>query len=145
MRTKEFLGKLDHDRIVQAIREVEGKTSAEVRVFIQRGKLDGDALDTAQVRFQKLGMDKTEERNAVLIFIAPRARKFAVAGDKAIHEKCGEVFWQSVVDRMRAHFQDEKFSDALAEAIEEVGKVLAAHFPKRPMNANELPDDIVEG
>jgi uncharacterized membrane protein len=145
MRTKEFIGKLDHDRIVQAIRDVEARTSAEVRVYIQRGKLDGDALEAAQTRFQKLGMDKTEERNAVLIFVAPRAHKFAVIGDKAIHETCGEQLWQSVVDRMRAHFQGERFGEALVEAIEEVGKALAAHFPKRSAEANELPDEIVEG
>jgi uncharacterized membrane protein len=145
MRTKEFVSKLDHDRIVQAIRDVEAKTSAEVRVYIQRGKLDGDALAAAQARFQKLGMDQTQERNAVLVFVAPRAHKFAVVGDKAIHERCGEQLWQSVVDRMRAHFQEERFGEALVEAIEEVGKALAAHFPKRSTEANELPDDLVEG
>ena len=145
MRTKEFIGKLDHDRVVQAIRDVEAKTSAEVRVYIQRGKLEGDALAAAEARFQKLGMDKTEERNAVLIFIAPRAHKFAVVGDKAIHERCGEQLWQSVVDRMRAHFQEERFGDALVEAIQEVGQALALHFPKRSREANELPDDVVEG
>ena len=44
MRTDEFLGKLDHDRIVRAIREAEEKTSGEIRVFVQRGILKGDAL-----------------------------------------------------------------------------------------------------
>ena len=145
MRTKEFLGKLDHDRIVQAIRAVEAGTSAEVRVYVQRGKLDGDALEVAQTRFHKLDMHKTEGRNAVLIFVAPRAHKFAVIGDKAIHEKCGEQLWQSVIDRMRAHFRNEKFSDALVEAIEEVGKALAAHFPRKGSDKDELPDDILEG
>jgi uncharacterized membrane protein len=145
MRTKEFIGKLDHDRIVQAIRDVEAKTSAEVRVYVQRGKLEGDALAAAQVRFQKLGMDQTEERNAVLIFVAPRAHKFAVVGDKAIYERCGEQLWQSVVDRMRSHFQEERFDGALVEAIEEVGRALARHFPRKSTAANELPDDIVEG
>ena len=71
--------------------------------------------------------------------------KFAVIGDKAIHEKCGEQFWQHVVDGMRVHFQNEKFSRALTEAIDEVGKVLATHFPRTSANANELPDEIVEG
>jgi uncharacterized membrane protein len=145
MRTKEFLSKLEHDRIVQAIRDVEAKTSAEVRVYIQRGKLNDDALETAQIRFQKLGMHKTQERNAVLIFVAPRAHKFAVVGDKAIHEKCGEQFWQTVVDGMRAHFVGEEFTDALTEAIQEVGKALAQHFPRKSTDPNELPDEIVEG
>src|SRR6266403_5077839 len=131
MRTKEFLSKLEHDRIVQAIQEAETKTTAQIRVYIQRGKLNGDPLIAAQKKFQRLGIHKTSERNAVLIFVAPRAHKFAIVGDQAIHEKCGEQFWQHIVDGMQVHFQNEKFSHALTEAINEVGKVLATHFPRK--------------
>jgi len=145
MRTKEFLSKLDHDRIIEAIRRAESKTSGEIRVYIQRGKFETDPVMLAQKKFQRLGMYKTRERNAVLIFVAPRAHKFAVVGDQAIHEKCGEQFWQHVVDGMRVHFQNEKFSHALTEAINEVGKVLATHFPRTSANTNELPDEIIEG
>ena len=145
MRTKEFLSNLEHDRIVQAIRDAESRTSGEIRVYVQRGTLSADPLIVAQKRFRRLGMHKTREHNAVLIFVAPRAHKFAIIGDKAIHERCGEEFWQHIVDGMRAHFQNEKFSHALTEAINEVGKVLAAHFPRTSANPNELPDEIVEG
>jgi len=72
MRTKEFLSKLEHDRIVQAIRDAESKTSGQVRVYIQRGKLDVDPLIAAQKKFHRLGMQKTPERNAILIFVAMR-------------------------------------------------------------------------
>ena len=102
-------------------------------------------MTTAQKKFHQLGMHKTHERNAVLIFVAPRTHKFAVVGDKAIHEKCGDEFWQRIIDGMRTHFQNEKFSHAIIEAIEEIGKVLAAHFPKRSTSVNELPDDVVQG
>jgi len=129
MRTKEFLNKLEDDRIVNAIREAESKTSGEIRVYIQRDKLSGDPRIVAQKKFQRLRMYKTRERNAVLIFVAPRARKFAVVGDKAIHEKCSEEFWQPIVNGMRTHFQNEKFNHALTEVIREIGKVLTAHFP----------------
>jgi len=145
MRTKEFLSKLDHDRIVEAIRDAESKTSGQIRVFIQRGKLEVDPLIAAQKKFHRLGMHRTPERNAILIFVAPRAHKFAVVGDKAIHEKCGESYWQRVVDLMREHFRNEKFSHALVEGIEEAGKALAAHFPRRSTSCGELPDEIVEG
>jgi len=145
MRTKQFLSKLEHDQIVAAIRAAESKTSGEIRVYIQRGKLNTDPLISAQKKFHRLRMYKTSERNAVLIFIAPRAHKFAVVGDKAVHEKCGEEFWQRVVDAMRAHFQNEKFSRAIVEGIEEVGKLLSTHFPRTPRSSNELPDEIVEG
>jgi uncharacterized membrane protein len=145
MRTREFLSKLEHDRIVQTIREAESKTSGEIRVFVQRGKLKSDPLAAAQKKFRQLHMHKTRESNAVLIFVAPRAHKFAVVGDKAIHEKCGDEFWQRVVTRMRTHFQNENFSDALVEEIKEIGSVMASHFPKTLGNANELPDDVIEG
>jgi uncharacterized membrane protein len=104
--------------------------------------LNADPLVVAQKKFQRLQMHKTQERNAVLIFVAPRAHKFAVVGDKAIHEKCGEEFWQRIVDAMRTHFANEKFSHALVEAIREIGKVLTAHFPKRSTSSNQLPDEI---
>ena len=144
MRTKEFLSKLEHDRIVQALRGTEAKTSGQIRVYIQPGKLTIDPLAAAQKKFHQLRMHKTPDRNAVLIFVAPRAHKFAVVGDKAIHEKCGEKFWQCLVDAMRAHFQNEKFSHALVEAVEEIGKVLAANFPKTRVAGSELSDEIVE-
>ena len=144
MRTREFLGKLEHDRVTAAIREAESKTSGEIRVLIQRGRLDGDPLVAAQEKFHRLGMHKTGERNAVLIFIAPRPQKFAVVGDNAIHERCGDKLWQRIVDRMRTHFQNEKFTDALVETIGEIGSVLASHFPRTQNDANELPDDVIE-
>jgi len=73
MRTREFLSRLEHDEIVAAIREAESKTSGQIRIFIQRGKLNVDPLIAAQKKFHRLGMHKTAERNAVLIFVAPRA------------------------------------------------------------------------
>ena len=144
MRTREFLSELEHDLIIEAIRGVESKTSGEIRVLIQRGKLNSDPLVTAQRKFHRLGMHKTRERNAVLIFVAPRVHKFAVVGDQAIHEKCGDELWQGVVERMRAHFQRQKFSDALVEAVQEIGTVLQRHFPKTSDDTNELPDDVIE-
>lgn len=145
MRTKDFLSRLDHDRIVGAIRAAEAKTSGEIRVYVQRGELDGDALVAAQAKFKQLGMEKTRERNSILILVVPRACKFAVIGDEGVHQKCGDPFWQQLVERMRAHFQKENFTDALAEAIEEAGQLLARYFPKTSAPRNELPDEIVEG
>jgi uncharacterized membrane protein len=144
MRTREFLSKLEHDRIIEAIHEAESKTSGEIRVLIERGKLKSDPLEAAQRKFHRLGMHKTRQRNAVLIFVAPRVHKFAVVGDNAIHEKCGDEFWQRVVEKMRMHFLTQNFSDALIEAVNEIGTVLASHFPKTSRDTNELPDDIIE-
>jgi uncharacterized membrane protein len=145
MRTKEFMARLEHQRIVAAIAAAEARTSGEIRVFIQHGDLAGDALPLAEEKFLQLEMDKTAERNAILIFIKPRPQKFAVVGDAGVHAKCGAEFWQELVDKMRAHFKREEFTDALVEAIESAGALLARHFPRQSNDRNELPDNIVEG
>lgn len=145
MRTKEFMARLDHKRIVAAIAAAEAKTSGEIRVFIQRGELASDALSVAEKKFIELAMDQTAERNAILILVAPRARKFAVVGDEGVYQKCGPEFWQGLVQTMRGHFQHDEFTEALVEAIESAGQLLAQNFPRQPADRNELPDDVIEG
>ncbi len=145
MRTRLFLHRLRHKEITQAIKKVEGRTSGQIRVFIQRGEIEGDALPRAEKRFAQLGMHKTRDRNAVLIWVAPRAHKFAIVGDIAVHEKCGSEFWHRLVATMQGHFRDEHFSRAIIHGINETGKTLATHFPRTNETINELPDDIARG
>ncbi len=144
MRSKDFLSRLDHKAISDAIAAAETTTSGEIRIFIQRGEI-GEPLMTAEKKFQELGMHKTAARNAILIFVAPRAQKFAVVGDEAVHQKCGAEYWQRLVETMREHFKREEFSDALVEAIESAGNLLAQHFPRQSDDRNELSDEAIEG
>ena len=145
MRTHNFLRQLEHDRITNAIKAAEAKTSGQIRVFLQRGKFEEDALERARQKFVQLKMDKTAERNAILIFVAPRAQKFAVVGDEGVHQKCGDQFWNDLIVRMRQHFLREDFTQALVEAIESTGELLTRYFPRTGPASNELPDEIVEG
>jgi uncharacterized membrane protein len=144
MRTKTFVGKLEHARIVKAIAAAEEKTSGEIRVYIKRGAVE-DAVAAARAEFEKLGMAATRHRNGVLIFVAPRRQKFAVVGDAGIHERCGDAFWEQLVASMQAHFKAENFTDAVIHAIERTGALLAEHFPREPGDRNELPNAIEEG
>jgi uncharacterized membrane protein len=145
MKPQEFLDRLDHQRISGAIAAAERTTSGEIRVFVERGDVAADPLLFAEQKFLELGMEKTAERNAILIFVAPHAQKFAVVGDEGVHKKCGAEFWQQLVDAMRAHFQREEFTDALVEAIESAGELLARYFPRRHDDRNELSDQVIEG
>ncbi|MDQ6939619.1 MAG: TPM domain-containing protein [Verrucomicrobiota bacterium] len=144
MRSKEFLTRLDHDRIVAAIAAAEAKTSGEIRLYIQRGEIAGDPLTVAQRKFHELKMHKTAGRNSILIFVAPRAQKFAVVGDEAVHQKCGDEFWRRLVDEMQAHFKKENFTEALIHGIQNAGDLLARFFPRQASDKNELPNTIIE-
>jgi len=142
MKHAEFISQLDSARIVAAISAAEKKTSGQLRVFISRRKCP-DALAAAAKHFKSLGMEKTRERNGVLIFVAPKSRTFAICGDTAIHERCGEGFWTAVRDEMTAHLKELRYTDAILHAISRAGELLGAHFPPAsgPV-ADELPNDI---
>src|SRR5579862_5624842 len=106
MHHKEFLSKIEHDRVVAAIADAEKRTSGEIRVWISHRKI-ANALESGMRRFHKLGMHKAAERNGALVYIAPRSRVFAVIGDKAVHEKCGDAFWAEVTAQLTADLKKE--------------------------------------
>ncbi len=141
MKAKKFLDQLQHDDIVTAIRKAEKRTSGEIRVFISRHE-PADAIAAAQAQFAALGMDKTTEKNGVLIYMAPRARKFAVIGDAGVHQHCGDEFWQGVAAEMTGHFKKGEFTEGLLHGVHKAGELLAKHFPGKPDHPNQLPDDI---
>jgi len=141
MRPAHFIRQLEDEKIVAAIREAEHGTSGQIRVHISHRKIS-DALAQAQNRFEKLGMTKTRERNAVLIYVAPRARKFAVVGDIAVHAKCGEEFWKKVSAEMTRDLQNASPTNAIVNAVKKIGALLAEHFPPQPNEQNELPDKV---
>ena len=45
---------------------------------------------------------------------------------------------------MAVHFKQERFSDAIVDAIQDIGQVLAEQFPRTGGEKNELPDNVVE-
>lgn len=141
MKARDFFSRLEHDEIVGAIREAESKMCGEIRVFVSR-KEPYDAVAAAQLRFEKLGMTKTSERNGVLIYVAPRVRKFAIIGDVAIHQKCGDGFWRDVAREMTDHFRKGEFTHAIVHGIHRAGALMAQHFPRRDGGHNELSDEI---
>lgn len=142
MTATEFLEQLRHDEIVAAIQAAEAKTSGEIRVFVSR-KLRPDALAAARVRFAKLGMTQTRERNGVLLYVAPRSRTFAIVGDEGVHARCGEAFWREVAQAMTAEFRKGDFTAGILLGVQRAGSLLAEHFPRQGDDRNELPDTVV--
>ena len=130
MRARTFSKDLHHQKIVAAIHEAEGKTSGQIRLLISSRHVE-DPVATAQKEFVRLGMEKSPERNGVLIFVAPRARKFAVVGDQAVHARCGDEFWNSLAEAMSGYFRQGDFSAGIAHGVQNAGELLARHFPKQ--------------
>jgi uncharacterized membrane protein len=129
MHPRTFSKHLHHDSVVVAIRDAEHKTTGEIRVSISPKHVD-DPVATAQTEFLRLGMSKSSERNGVLIFVAPRAHKFAVIGDEGVHKKCGDVFWQELAKAMTGYFRKSEFTEGIIHGVQKAGELLAEHFPR---------------
>jgi len=141
-----FLKALDEERIVAAIRQAEARSRGEIRVHVAEREINDPRTEAARV-FERLGMTDTAERNGVLLFVAPASQSITVLGDRAVHERCGEAFWTTVVESVREEFRAGRFTEGIVAAVGAVGDVLARHFPRRPgeTDVNELPDTVSHG
>jgi uncharacterized membrane protein len=145
-KKKDFFTAEEQQLIIEAIRDAEHMTSGEVRVFVESKCSYMDAIDRAAELFFQLEMQKTDDRNAVLLYVAIKDRQLAVFGDEGIHEKVGNEYWNNAVQKMISNFNRENYAAGIAEVVKDIGAALTKNFPfNNDTDKNELPDDIVFG
>ena len=145
-KKRSFFTEEETKLIVNAIRHAEKRTSGEVRVFVESRCSWMDAIDRAAEIFFSIKMDKTGQRNAVLVYVAIKDRQLAVLGDEGIHNKVGTEYWNKVVKEMLSSFNKENYAKGIADCAIQIGEALTTHFPfDRDTDKNELPDEIVFG
>ena len=140
----EFLDKQAKNKIVEAIRQAERATTGEIRVHV-KPRCSEDVLKEAHKTFRRLGMHRAKEHNAVLIFVAPKSRRFAIVGDEGIHQKVGHDYWNAARDAMHHYFSKGDLAGGILAGVRSVGVQLKKHFPDGSGNANGLPDTVSEG
>jgi uncharacterized membrane protein len=134
----------DVARVEAAIRAAERRTSGEVRVALSRWYFWGDVRRAGERIFSRLHMERTRERNGVLIFVAPWRRRFVILGDVGIHQRVSSTFWQDIAAPLEKGFRAGDLTGALERAIAEIGNRLAELFPYDPLHdLPELSDDVV--
>lgn len=142
--SKTFFTTQEQDQIIESIRLAELNTSGEIRLHIE-ANCEGDAYERAKVVFEQLGMHATEQKNGVLFYLAYADHKFAILGDKGIHEKVSQQFWDAEKELLLSYFKQQKFAEGLCLAIAQAGEKLKQHFPYQSNDTNELSNDISFG
>lgn len=131
---------------MEAIQQAETRTSGEVRLFVESKCRFMNPIDRAKEIFSQLGMEKTKDRNATLVYVAVKDHQAAVLGDEGIHRKVGQQYWEEEVKKMLQYFRQQQLAKGLCLCINDIGEALHQHFPyDREMDKNELPDEIVFG
>ena len=145
-KKKNFFTAEEQQLIIEAIQNAERMTSGEVRVFVESKCSYMDAIDRAAELFFQLEMQKTYDRNAVLLYVAMKDRQLAVFGDEGIHKRVGNEYWSTEVKKMISNFNRENYAAGIAEVVKDIGVALTKNFPfNNDTDKNELPDDIVFG
>jgi len=142
---KEWFTPEETSLIEKAIGEAERQTSGEIRIYIESRCSYLNAVDRAVELFEEMGMIETAERNGVLIYLAMKDHQLAVIGDKGIHEKVGNVFWDEEVKKMISEFRSNRLADGVIHLIEDIGQALKHYFPYTENDKNELPDQLLFG
>ena len=105
-----------------------------------------DSLDRAAEIFFSLKMDKTDERNATLIYVAMKDHQFAIFGDEGIHQKVGTEYWKRLAGELTQSFNRENYAEGISNCVIQIGMALQKYFPyNKDTDKNELPDTIVFG
>src|ERR1043165_4614100 len=109
-------------RITAAIAAAEARTTREIRVYVETRCAYMDAMDRAVELFAGLGMDKTERRNAVIVYLAIKDQQFAIFGDQEIFIKAGgPVFWEKAAAEMKTYLKAGQYAEGLAVCVNELG------------------------
>ena len=145
-KKKTFFTDAEKQRVVEAIRKAEQRTSGEVRVYVESKNTYVNPMDRAAEIFYNLKMDKTDDRNAVLLYIAVNDKELALFGDEGIYKATGEEYWNSAVKSMLKKITADDIIGGLIHCISTIGETLHEKFPYNQLDdKNELPDEIVFG
>ena len=118
----------DRSAIARALAGAEEGTSGRIGVRVVPGR-DLDAFERAKREFVRVGLHRHAHANAALILLAPQARRFAIVGDRALHERVGDAFWRDVVAESEPYFARGALRDGVIHAVGRLGEALRAHFP----------------
>lgn len=108
--------------------------------WIKMQRVRARAIDLFKVGTES----KTVGRTGILLYLSMKEHRAEIVADQAIASKVSPEVWGDAMIVLLAHVRAGKVGEGMAEAVRQMGIVLAAHFPKGSENPNELPDRLIE-
>lgn len=97
------------------------------------------------VRYFKVGAERrTHGRTGILIYLSLAEHRAEIVADAAIAEKVSPDVWGEAMTALIAEIKAGRPGAGMVAAVEQVGAVLAEHFPRADDDKNELPDRLIE-
>ncbi len=87
---------------------------------------------------------RTMRKTGVLIYLSLGEHQAEIVADESIHSKVDEERWGDAMAALVTHIRAGEPGQGLAEAVRQIGIILAEHFPRGAGDVNELPDRLIE-
>jgi len=144
--TRRRFSRATTEAIELAIASAELRTSGEIRFAVETA-LDLDELrigktprECALDAFAHLRVWNSELANGVLIYVLMADRDVEIVADRDAAARIPTEDWEAVCRLMETHFRAGDFKAGAVAGVAAVGALLERHFPARPVERNEQPD-----
>ena len=94
--------------------------------------------------FRASAEHRTVAATGVLLYLSLDEHRAEIIADAGIHDRVSPDVWGHAMAALVSAVKDGRPGDGMAAAVEEIGVVLAEHFPRSAGNPNELPDRLIE-
>ena len=113
-----------------------------LRVVVPRARLQEAVERRAREEFLEHNVFATRDRSGVLLLLSELEHRVVLLGDAGIHERVHASGWEHHVQHMIAAIRAGRATDGVCEVIVELGALLAAQFPPRADDRNELSNAV---
>jgi len=137
-----FLSKEEIEILHQKITAAEKLSTAEFKIIIAPRAWFGFRRKAVKL-FKKYQLDKTKDRNAVLLMILEKDQQILVYGDSGIHDKLEPTQWQVLVDSIVDEFKENSPAKAIGLGINLIACILKDHFPASKELNNQVSNEII--
>jgi putative membrane protein len=80
----------------------------------------------------------------VLLYLSMKEHRAEIVADEEIAKLVAPEVWGDAMVALLDRVKAGRPGEGMAEAVRQMGIVLAKHFPKGSENPNELPDRLIE-
>lgn len=119
------------------------RIAAVKRLLASKSRIAAAVHTTCLAAFTEHGLHYTSDHTGILILVSLLERRVEVLADRGINQKVAAGTWDEVVHTITSGIKSGKACDALCQAIERCGDILATHFPRQADDKDELPNRLV--
>ena len=94
--------------------------------------------------FRTSAEKRTKAATGVLLYLSLAEHRAEIIADESIHSKVAPDVWGEAMAALLAKVREGRPGEGMADAVAQIGVVLAEHFPRSEGDTNELPDRLIE-